>query len=111
MFTARTRKPLSDLIAIIERTVSYRIVLPTFLLDSVFVATWARMSVIASEASGSFLPKTRSSFSIFTFKIHDYKLKPHKNTLCWLLPVKTDLKRRKRRVLENNRPELNSLIF
>lgn len=53
-----------------DRTVSYNIVLPTFLLDSVFVATWAKMSVIASEASGSFFPKTLRSFKIFTLKKH-----------------------------------------
>lgn len=39
MLTARTLKPLSDLMSIIDSTVSYNIVFPTFLLVSVFVAT------------------------------------------------------------------------
>lgn len=47
-------------------TVSYKIVFPTFLLVSVLVATWAKMSFIASEVSGSFFPKILSKRRILT---------------------------------------------
>ena len=40
MLIAITRKPLSASISRIVRTVSYRIELPTFLEESVFVATY-----------------------------------------------------------------------
>ena len=39
MLIAKTRNPLSDWMSIIVRTVSYRIEWPTFLVESVFVAT------------------------------------------------------------------------
>ena len=35
-----TLKPLSDLISIMDKTASYKIAFPTFLLDSVLVATF-----------------------------------------------------------------------
>lgn len=54
--------------SIIESTVSYRMVFPTFLLVSVLVATWAKMSFIASEASLSFLPRILSRRRILTCK-------------------------------------------
>jgi len=38
---ANTRRPLSDLISMIVKTVSYNIEFPTFLADSVFVATYS----------------------------------------------------------------------
>lgn len=65
---ANTLKLLSDLMSMIDKTVSYRMVLPTFLLVSVFVATWARMSFIASEASASFFPSILSRRRILTWK-------------------------------------------
>lgn len=37
-----TLRPLSDLVSIMVRTVSYKMALPTFLLVSVFVATWPK---------------------------------------------------------------------
>jgi hypothetical protein len=40
MLIAITRRPLSDSISRIVKTVSYRIELPTFLDESVFVATY-----------------------------------------------------------------------
>lgn len=41
-------------------------VLPTFLLVSVFVATWAKISFIASDASASLWPSILKSRRIFT---------------------------------------------
>lgn len=61
-----TLNPPSDLMSMMDNTVSYKMVLPTFLLVSVLVATWARMSFMASEASTSFMPSTRRSFNILT---------------------------------------------
>lgn len=55
-------------ISIIDKTVSYKIVLPTFLLVSVFVATCAKISFIASDASESLCPKILNKRKIFTCK-------------------------------------------
>lgn len=82
---AMTRRPLSDSISKIVKTVSYRIEFPTFLDESVFVATYkidessqrcyvtlsekltcARMSFIASLASASPCPRCRRRCRIFT---------------------------------------------
>lgn len=52
----------------IDKTVSYKIVFPTFLLVSVLVATCAKISFIASEASASLCPSIRSRRRIFTYK-------------------------------------------
>merc|ERR1719431_308128 len=52
---------LSESISMMDKTVSYNIAFPTFLLVSVFVATWASISFIVSEALGSFLPSILSS--------------------------------------------------
>lgn len=41
MLTARTLRPDSESMSMMESTVSYKIALPTFLLVSVLVATWA----------------------------------------------------------------------
>ena len=51
-----TRNPLSDLISMIVKTVSYRIAFPTFLLVSVLVATWKNRQQCVSEKA--ILPKT-----------------------------------------------------
>ncbi len=40
MLTAKTLSPLSDWMSIMQSTVSYRMAWPTFLLESVFVATY-----------------------------------------------------------------------
>uniref|UniRef100_A0A224Y1K1 Uncharacterized protein n=1 Tax=Panstrongylus lignarius TaxID=156445 RepID=A0A224Y1K1_9HEMI len=66
IFIAKTRRPLSERISIIDNTVSYNIVFPTFLLVSVLVATCAKISFIASDASTSFLPNILSNRSILT---------------------------------------------
>lgn len=54
--------------SMIDKTVSYKIVFPTFLLVSVLVATCAKISFIASEASASLCPSMRSRRRIFTYK-------------------------------------------
>mgnify|MGYP007100401271 CR=1 FL=1 len=65
---AMTRRPLSASMSRIVRTVSYRIELPTFLAASVLVATWARMSFMASLASTSPLPSNRRRRRILTWR-------------------------------------------
>lgn len=84
MLIAITRKPLSASISRTVITVSYRMELPTFFVESVFVATWnrsqfqptcqqaqqgqtwARISFIVSLAFSSPLPSRRSSRRILT---------------------------------------------
>mmetsp|Transcript_39471 Transcript_39471/g.130653 ORF Transcript_39471/g.130653 Transcript_39471/m.130653 type:complete len:276 (-) Transcript_39471:331-1158(-) len=68
MLTARTRRPDSTSIAIMVRTHSYRIALPAFFADSVFVATCARMSFIWSDVSEWPRPRTRSIVRISTWR-------------------------------------------
>ena len=63
---AMTRNDCSASTSRMVKTVSYRIAFPTFLEDSVFVATCARMSFIADEASTSPLPSNRKRRRIFT---------------------------------------------
>lgn len=70
--TSLTLSPLSLLMSMMERTVSYRMAFPTFLEDSVLVATCARMSFMVSEASLSPQPRILSSFRIFTWRRRTY---------------------------------------
>lgn len=78
---ARTRNPLSLLISMMVRTVSYNMAWPTFLPDSVLVATynwhysivasheltWANMSFICSLQSLSPLPSILSNRNMCTY--------------------------------------------
>lgn len=68
MLTPRTLRPYEDSIPMIVLTHSYRIEFPVFLFDSVFVAIWAKMSFISSEASGFFSPRNLSAYRILTCK-------------------------------------------
>ena len=68
MLIAMTRRPPSASISRTVKTVSYKIELPTFLVESVLVATWARMSFIVSLAWGSPFPRIRRRRRILTWR-------------------------------------------
>lgn len=122
---ANTLSPDSDLMSIIDNTVSYKIVFPTFLLVSVVVATCARTSFIVSEASGSFLPSILRSLNILTCKQNvaletliknedkDKKISNKKYVLICnrYLLVRKDHSLQKHHVQVNNQPELSFLKF
>lgn len=66
MLMAMTRRPLSASISNTVRTVSYRIEFPTFFVESVLVATCARISFMVSLAWTSPLPNNLRRRSILT---------------------------------------------
>ena len=66
ILTPSTRRPESASMSKIVRTDSYRIELPTFFEESVFVATCANISLICSLVCASPLPSTRSNCRILT---------------------------------------------
>lgn len=68
MLIAMTRRPESASISRIVRTVSYNIEFPTFLVESVLVATCARISFMVSLARASPLPSRRSNRKTLTCK-------------------------------------------
>lgn len=68
MLIAITRSPSSASISSTARTVSYKIEFPTFLVESVLVATCARMSFISSEALASPRPRRRRRRRILTWR-------------------------------------------
>ena len=68
MLIAMTLRPLSASISRTARTVSYKMEFPTFLVESVLVATWARMSFMVSLACGSPFPSIRRRRRILTWR-------------------------------------------
>lgn len=68
MLMAMTRSPLSASISRTVMTVSYRMELPTFFVESVLVATCARMSFMVSLALTSPLPNSCMRRRIFTWR-------------------------------------------
>ena len=68
MLTPNTLRPESASMSRIVKTASYRIELPTFFDESVFVATCARMSLICSLIRASPLPSILNNRRILTCK-------------------------------------------
>lgn len=60
MLIAMTLKPCCASISRMVKTASYKMLFPTFLLESVLVATWASKSFIVSLDSASPFPKSLS---------------------------------------------------